>query len=142
MKASTPIKSGIIKVVPKIHVDQPLKQPTKDNTVDIKEPNKNVYVFNLEHEINKIKISVSLLELMKIEPFRKTVLKALQAPTHITFSDTINLEDENPATTIGPHIEDRIDVSPPFYISLNTHDKILHNCLMDCPRNLSAKEKE
>jgi hypothetical protein len=130
-KASTPIKSGVIKVVPKIHVDQPLKQPAKDSTVDIKEPDKNVYVFNLEHEINKIKISVPLLELMKTEPFRKTVLKALQAPAHVTFSDTVNLEDENPAITIGPHIEDRIDASPPFYISLNIHDKILHNCLMD-----------
>ena len=64
-KASTPIKSGVIKVVPKIHVDQPLKQPTKDSTVDIKEPDKNVYVFNLEHEINKIKILVPLLELLK-----------------------------------------------------------------------------
>jgi hypothetical protein len=64
-KASTSIKSGVIKVFPKIHVDQPLKQPTKDSTGDIKEPDKNVSVFNLEHEINKIKISVPLLELMK-----------------------------------------------------------------------------
>jgi hypothetical protein len=74
---------------------------------------------------------VPLLELMKIEPFRKTVLKALQAPTHVTFLDTVNLEDENPAITIGPHIEYIIDASPPFYISLNVHDKILHNYLMD-----------
>jgi hypothetical protein len=130
-KANNPIKSGVIKAVPKIHVDQPLKQPTKDSTIDIKEPDKNVYVFNLEHEINKIKISVPLLELMKTKPFRKTVPKALQAPTHVTFSNTVNLEDENPAITIGPHIEDKIDASPPFYISLNIHDKILHNCLMD-----------
>jgi ribonuclease HI len=130
-KASTPIKSGVIKDVPKIHVDQPSKQPAKDSTVDIKEPDKHVSVFNLEHEINKIKISVPLLELMKIEPFRKTVLKALQASNRVTFSDIVNLEDENPAITIGPHIEDKIDASPPFYISLNIHDKILHNFLME-----------
>jgi hypothetical protein len=74
---------------------------------------------------------VPLLELMKTEPFRKTVVKALQAPSHVTFSDTVNLEDENLSITIGPHIEDTIDASPPFYISLNVHDKILHNCLMD-----------
>jgi hypothetical protein len=43
----------------------------------------------------------------------------------------VNLEDENHAITIGPHIEDRIDASPPFNISLNILDKILHNCLMD-----------
>jgi ribonuclease HI len=85
----------------------------------------------LEHEINKIKIPIPLIELMKTKPFRKTVLKALQPPAQVTFSDTINLEDENPAITIGPHIEDKTDASPPFYISLNIHDKILHNCLMD-----------
>jgi hypothetical protein len=28
-------------------------------------------------------------------------------------------------------IEDRGDSSPPFYTSLNIHDKVLHNCLMD-----------
>jgi hypothetical protein len=43
----------------------------------------------------------------------------------------VNLEDENHVITIGPHIEERIDASPPFYISLNIHDKILHNYLMD-----------
>jgi hypothetical protein len=64
-KASTLVKTGIIKGVPKIQVDQTLKQPTKDSTVDIKEPDKNVSAFNLEHEINKIKISMPLLELMK-----------------------------------------------------------------------------
>jgi hypothetical protein len=28
-------------------------------------------------------------------------------------------------------IEYRDDSSPPFYTSLNIHDKVLHNCLMD-----------
>jgi hypothetical protein len=32
---------------------------------------------------------------------------------------------------VGPHIEDGSDASLPFYISLNFHDKIIHNCLMD-----------
>ena len=41
------------------------------------------------------------------------------------------MEDENPAIKIGPHKEYRTDTSPQFYISLNVHDKILHNCLMD-----------
>jgi hypothetical protein len=108
-----------------------LKQPAKVSTVDIKEPEKSVYSFSLEHEINKIKICVPLLELMKTEPFRKTVLKYLQSLAQVTFSDTVNLEDENLVVTIGPHIEDRINASPPFYISLNVHDKIFHNYLMD-----------
>jgi hypothetical protein len=28
-------------------------------------------------------------------------------------------------------VEDMNDSSPPFYTSLNIHDKVLHNCLMD-----------
>ena len=28
-------------------------------------------------------------------------------------------------------VEERDDSSPPFYTSLNIHDKVMHNCLMD-----------
>jgi hypothetical protein len=35
------------------------------------------------------------------------------------------------AVVLGPMVEDRDDSSPPFYTSLNIHDKVLHNCLMD-----------
>jgi hypothetical protein len=28
-------------------------------------------------------------------------------------------------------VEDRDDSSPPLYTSLNIHDKVLHNCLME-----------
>jgi hypothetical protein len=46
-------------------------------------------------------------------------------------TDSINLQDERPAVVLGPMVEDRDDSSPPFYTSLNIHDKVLHNCLMD-----------
>jgi hypothetical protein len=45
--------------------------------------------------------------------------------------DSINLQDENPMVILGPMIEDRDDSSPPFYTSMNIHDKVLHYCLMD-----------
>jgi hypothetical protein len=64
-KANTPVKTRIIKGSPKIQDNQPLKQPAKDSTVDIKEPDINIYSFSLEHKSSKIKISVPLLELMK-----------------------------------------------------------------------------
>jgi hypothetical protein len=57
-KASTPVKTGSIKGSPEIQADQPLKQPAKDSTVDIKELENNVYAFSLEHEIKKINISM------------------------------------------------------------------------------------
>jgi hypothetical protein len=53
-KSSTSRKTGAIKYVPNIQADHSLKQPVKDNTADIREPDKNVSAFNLEHEINKI----------------------------------------------------------------------------------------
>jgi hypothetical protein len=46
-------------------------------------------------------------------------------------TDSVNLQDEKPTVILGPLVEDRDDSSPPFYTSLNIHDKILHNCLMD-----------
>jgi hypothetical protein len=38
---------------------------------------------------------------------------------------------KSPVVVVGPMVEDRDDSSPPFYTSLNIHDKVLHNCLMD-----------
>jgi hypothetical protein len=46
-------------------------------------------------------------------------------------TDSVNLQDEKTAIVLGPLVEDRNDSSPPFYTSLNIHDKVFHNCLMD-----------
>jgi hypothetical protein len=43
----------------------------------------------------------------------------------------VNLQNENFAVVLSPMVEDIDDSSPPFYTSLNIHDKVLHNCLMD-----------
>ena len=72
-----------------------------------------------------------LTELLKNKPFKKSIMKVLQPTPSSLSSDVISLQDENPTITVGPHIEDGFDASPPFYISLNVHDKILHNCLMN-----------
>jgi hypothetical protein len=58
-------------------------------------------------------------------------LKILQ-PSADPISDTVNLQDENPVIMFGPHVEEsNDDSSPPFYISLKVHDKLLHNFLLD-----------
>ena len=41
------------------------------------------------------------------------------------------MQDDKPTVTLGPMIKDLKDSCPPFYISLNIHDKVLHNCLLD-----------
>jgi hypothetical protein len=81
--------------------------------------------------MQKIKIPIPLLELMKNEAFKKSISKMLQPESYSPSTDSVNLHDEKPAVILGPLVEDIDDSSPPFYTSLNVHDKILHNCLMD-----------
>jgi hypothetical protein len=55
----------------------------------------------------------------------------LQPEPFSNSTDSVNLQDEKPTIILGPLVEDRDDSSPPLYTSLNSHDKVLHNCLMD-----------
>ena len=46
--------------------------------------------------------------------------------------DTLNLQDDHPTFLFGPRVEENDDDEvPPFYISLNVHDMILHNAMLD-----------
>jgi len=105
--------------------------PSKPIVPEIKEFDKPPTSFILEHELRKIKIHVPLKKLLKNKPFKKSIMKVLQPTPSSVSSNVISLQDENLAITVGPHVEDGSDASPHFYISLNVHDKILHNCLMD-----------
>jgi hypothetical protein len=87
--------------------------------------------FKFEHEIQNIRILVPISELVKHEDFKRCLSKMLQSEPSSHSTDSINFQDENPAVILGPLVEDRDDSSPPFYTSLNIHDKVLHNCLMD-----------
>jgi ribonuclease HI len=88
--------------------------------------------FSLEHEISKIKIPIPLTELVKTNSYRSHILKWLQPSSVVDpVTDVINLQDEKPTIVLGPIVEERDDSTPPFYVSLNVHDKILHNCLLD-----------
>jgi hypothetical protein len=80
--------------------------------------------------------------LIKNEDFKRSISRILQPESHPTPSDSVNLQDEKPAVILGPLVEDRDESSPPFYISLNVHDKILHNFLMDsgASHNLMPKD--
>jgi ribonuclease HI len=103
----------------------------KEPVTEVREAPKPTPSFNFEHEIQKIRIPVPLSELVKNEDFKRSLSKLLQSEFPQPPSDSINLQDEKPAVVLGPMVEDRDDSSPPFYTSLNIHDKVLHNCLMD-----------
>jgi ribonuclease HI len=96
----------------------------------MKTSNRLSYSFNFESEIQKVKIPMPLTELMKNEIFKSAILKSLEPKTPPTIG-YVNLQYDKPTVTIGPMVEDRDNSCPPFYISLNIHDKILHNCLLD-----------
>jgi hypothetical protein len=110
---------------------QPLSPIVHNHVPEIREIPKLASSFNFEHEIQKIRIPVPLTELIKHEEFKKCFSELLQSEVSCLPTDSINLQDEKPAVVLGPMVEDRDDSSPPFYTSLNIHDKVLHNCLMD-----------
>jgi hypothetical protein len=71
------------------------------------------------------------LEIIKNEDFKSYLSKMLQPEPSSHPTDLVNLQDEKPYAILGPLVEDRDDSSPPFYTSLNIHEKVFHNCLMD-----------
>ena len=86
--------------------------------------------FSLENEISKIKIFVPLTELVTYNVYRCQVLKAMNIEE---IHDTVNLNDHTPELLFGPKIEGNFQegTTPPFYISLNIHDNIFHNGMLD-----------
>jgi hypothetical protein len=110
---------------------QNLPPVAKGPIPEVREIMKPPSYFNFEHEIQKIRIHVPLSELVKHEDFRRSLSKLLLPEPSNHPTDSINLQDEKPTVILGPMVEDRDDSSPPFYTSLNIHDKVLHNCLMD-----------
>jgi hypothetical protein len=99
--------------------------------------------FSLEGELAKIKIPIPLTELMNKDGYRSQVIKALAIEPNIgtkaltigstNHSDTVNLTDDQPELLFGPEVDGRDDTGEvaPFYISLNIHDLILHNAMLD-----------
>jgi hypothetical protein len=59
------------------------------------------------------------------------------------YSDTINVTDDQPELLFRPKVDGKIDntIVSHFYISLNIHDKILHNAMLDssASQNLMPK---
>ena len=147
-KNDVPIKQSVapaskVVVLPKkvvvpskaLHKPAPLATPNqsqlKPTAHEVSFPYRLHYSFNLDSEIQKLKIPFPLIELMKNDAFKTSIMNSLQPKVHID-TDLVNLEDDKPIVTLGPVIEDLKDSFPPFYISLKTHDKILKNMHITC----------
>ena len=86
----------------------------KDPLNEVKVSDKISYSFNFEAEIQKNKIPIPLVELMKNETFKKDILKTLDPKSISPFADILNIYDEKPTITLGQMIEDRDESCPPF----------------------------
>jgi hypothetical protein len=95
------------------------------------EIDKTIESFNLENEINKIKIPIPLLELAKNLIYRKQIAKMINFSENESQADVINLEDEKPNIIFGPHFEGAKDTVAPFYITLTVLNHMLHNYMLD-----------
>jgi hypothetical protein len=99
--------------------------------------------FSLEGELAKVKIPIPLSKLISKDAYRSQVIKALSIESDIgtkvltvgstNHSDTINLTDDQLELLFGPEVDGRTNngVVAHFYISLNIHDLILHNAMLD-----------
>jgi hypothetical protein len=95
------------------------------------ENDKIVGNFNLENEINKIKIPIPLVELAKRPIYRKKIAKMISFSKYEIQADVINLQDDKPNIVFGPHFEGTKDTISPFYITLTLFDQLLHNCMLN-----------
>jgi ribonuclease HI len=99
--------------------------------------------FSLEGELAKVKIPIPLSELLSKDAYRSQVIKALTIEPDIgmnaltigsaNHSNTVNLTDDQPELMFEPEVDGQTNngVFAPFYISLNIHDLILHNAMLD-----------
>jgi hypothetical protein len=99
--------------------------------------------FNLKGESAKVKIPIPLSELMSKNSYRLQVIKVLSIEPDIgtkaltvgsaNHSDTVNITDDQPELMFGPEVDGQTGTGAvtPFYISLNIHDLILHNAMLD-----------
>jgi hypothetical protein len=114
--------------------------PEKEKNIENTENRENTVVrnpkaqiekpFNLETEVGKLKIVVPLSELAKHDAYRTQINRSLK----ITGTeDSVNVFDDQPELIFGPEVNGKPLEGgiPPFYVSLNIHDKILHNAMFD-----------
>jgi len=77
-----------------------------------------------------LKIAIPLSEFSKHQAYREKINISLQISEN---RDAVNVLDDKPELIFGPEVNGKsVDGGvPPFYVSLNIHDKVLHNAMFD-----------
>ena len=90
-------------------------------------------MFNLQSKLAKLNISIPFNELLRNQEYRDAITKMIinQGEAH---PDILELTEDNPTIILGSKV-DSVDSEdeevPPFYMSLNLHDMVLHNAMLD-----------
>jgi len=134
-------------VVPAVQQANKQKQPAVDPII-LKAPTHEVRgldnspsPFSFQSEIQKLRILMPLIELVKNVSFKRSILDALEPKAIQASTNYINLQDDQPTIILSPMIENCEDNSPSFYFSLSIQDKILHNFLLDTGASVSLVGK-
>jgi hypothetical protein len=130
-KVVAPVSQQALEIQPLTEQQKYQEAPSSQVKFSDKIADKAPSSFNFEAELQKIKIPIPLVELMKNEMFKRDILKTLDPQSVSHSADVLNIYDDKTTITLGPMVEDRDESFPPFYISLNIHEKTLHNCLLD-----------
>jgi hypothetical protein len=110
---------------------QTKKPKNKEDEFHTREIEKSIGTFNLENELNKIKIPMPMVELSINPIYKNKIEKEINVSDIECQADVINLQDEKPTIIFGPHIENGKYYVSHFYITLNVQDNLLHNCMLD-----------
>jgi hypothetical protein len=130
-KVAAPVSQQVPEIQPLTEQQKDQEAPSSQVKSSDKTADKAPYSFNFEAELQKIKIPIPLVELMKNDMFKRDILRTLDPQSVSHSADILNIYDDKPTINLGPMVEDRDESFPPFYISLNIHEKTLHNCLLD-----------
>lgn len=87
--------------------------------------------FNVEKELERVKIPIPLSELFKNYGYKIQATKWIQNSLVDDEGDVISFQDENPTVVFGPSLDMTYEIVPHFYETLKTNDSMLYNCMLD-----------
>jgi len=122
--------------ITKGHIDKEAPAPLKTATgseegTELGGLEKFQPTFNLQKELEKVKILVPLIELLKQPTYKAQVSQFMHPSISVPTHDSLNLQEERPMVVFGPHVEEHDPSIAPFYVTLVIHDILLHNCMLD-----------
>jgi hypothetical protein len=120
-KVASPVSQPAPEIQPLTEQHKDQEAPSSQVKTSDKTTDKAPYSFNFEAKLQKIKIPIPLVELMKNDMFKRDILRTLDPQSVSHSADILNIYDDKPTITLGPMVEDRDESCPPFYISLNIH---------------------